>query len=229
VQTALIVARLRGRKPPGGETESIIQRGRDMPKSRKSAAIGMAMMCLAAGLLAQETIPDRVQRSNRDFNNQVLPNWIPLDVRTATRQADLVIRGRVLGGKSVLSRDQKRVETEYKVEVEEVLKPAVSPNQKGTLNVSREGGELLVDKHRVTEEVSHFPFCVVGHEYVFFLRLDPNSLTYQFGGPFNVYEVNGTTIRTLEDFAQLNRQYNHMQLAEFSKRVKEAASAKGAD
>jgi hypothetical protein len=199
-----------------------------MAISRVLAARTMVCLCFAGWLFAQETLPQQVHRLQSDFKTQDFPNYkLPADVGTVTKEADVVIRGRIVAGRSRLNDNQTGLVTDYLLQGEELLKPAIPPMQQGTLVVRRVGGLTVMEGHKVSHTVAHTPLFQPGHDYILFLKLDPASKTYQLShGPFAMYEVKADHIETVEDLGELNRQYNNMDWAEFSKIVRDAATPK---
>jgi hypothetical protein len=120
------------------------------------------------------------------------------EVNRITCSADVVVVGVVKNKASQLTEDQSFLFTDYGFEVQEVLKGTVSLDPNNEITVTRPGGEIVVDSKTVRALDESFQPMTVGSKYVLFLRIIPQTGSYQAIESGESFELNGNKIRDLK-------------------------------
>ncbi len=129
--------------------------------------------------------------------------------------SEAIIQGKIIGIETTLETDS--LYTTYTIETQRAIKPFVSglPLEayqilnkpapapiKSTFKISRVGGALLVDGHRISERVAGLDELKRGDSYIFFISWSGDYQTYMLaGGISGVLRVNrdGTLVSLATD------------------------------
>jgi hypothetical protein len=95
------------------------------------------------------------------------------------------------------------------------------------ITVTRIGGDLMIKGHRVIYRDPGFPEFTIGHEYVFFLKAHPATLSF-IGLSGGTFDVTGTSPVLLADphNPTAARQFSSSSKAEFLEAVEKSAGAR---
>lgn len=144
--------------------------------------------------VGQQTLCEAV-RKNGSTGISVLVEYAPLELSDLAKGADLVIRGRIVGEKPRLSRDEQSVVTDVTVQVLDVFRSGKTVLVPGSnLIVIKPGGTITLEGHLVRVHENDFPPFQLGEEYFLFLADRVGGLEV-YGGGQGAFRVDGSEVR----------------------------------
>jgi hypothetical protein len=134
--------------------------------------------------------------------------------------AATVVIGTVVAGQSYVSSDRTYVYSDYKVQVDSILKqdPTAKLTTGAQVTVSRPGGRVRFPSGHVTHFlIMGMGFPKVGAKYVLFLsKPDPDGIVYEVA---TAYELDSSLVQPLDDYEP---QFEGMDSTTFLAKVKDA-------
>jgi hypothetical protein len=114
-------------------------------------------------------------------------------------ESNEVVVGTVTVGQAFLSNDKRRIYSEFKVEVKEVIKTSGSAYLRvgDSIDIERIGGRIKLPSGKILVR-GNMPDSMpeIGGRYVFFLKFDPHTDDYPL---VTGYQLNGTQVYRLDD------------------------------
>jgi hypothetical protein len=166
---------------------------------RRCALVTGMVTLFAIGSAAQQQMPPTLrQRAAKEGHarTSVIIDYFRCcaDLADVIQQSSLIVRGQVTSLNSRLSTDERGIWTDYAIKIDEIYKqPAnggLSSGQK--VQVTKEGGRLLVDGHPVEVDTPGFPPIPKGVPEIFFISECTRSDcpgTYMFTAPYGHISV----------------------------------------
>lgn len=143
---------------------------------------------------SQETLRDAV-RKNGSTGALVLIEYAPLELSDLAKGAHLIIRGRIVGEKPRLSKDEQSVVTDVTVQVLDVFRAGKAVLVPGSnLIVVKPGGTIILEGHEASTSEPDFPPFQLGEEYFLFLADRVGGLQVNGGGQ-GAFRVEGAEVR----------------------------------
>jgi hypothetical protein len=176
----------------------------------------------SAGNAAQDRLVERVRNTEGGIALLVLREFSPADLSDLVAESDLIARVLVAEGRSRLSRDERRIETDYSVQILETYFQGQTVQSDTSIVVSRPGGVLTIDGHAVTGREPDFPLFQAGEEYV---RFDPQSKLYivPHGAQGAFREVGGFAEQVSSE-GKIKSERGKLPSAGFAEEIRELAS-----
>ena len=150
---------------------------------------------------------------------------VPVSLADMVARADLVARVVVLEHRPRLTADERKIETEYSVQLLEVLagSRAVTPAQR--VVVTTPGGKLDLAGRTVVMQAPDHPSLEDGREYVLFLRPEPGrSVTGVVGGNQGAFVVDDGHVEQVA--GEIRESRGKLSLAAFKEEILQLAAAK---
>lgn len=154
----------------------------------------VGFVTLAVCALTAQTIPERVRAAPHlpivGFTQQDI-RPIPLEI--LSKQATLVLVGRLHSPRSYLTRDETAILTDYAIQPEQVIAGSLPvartlPGQSATPFLSLDGGELTIEGTRVAMLDRRMERPTAGRRFLMFLEpfADPAKYKAVYGAIFEI-------------------------------------------
>jgi hypothetical protein len=147
------------------------------------------ILCLGLTLVTipGQTLRDQVRRGAVEIaiHNEYAP---ARDLGELAREAHLIVRGRVISGRSQVVNE--KVVTDFRVHVLDSIRSPGDAKADGTvITVRQPGGTVTVDGKTVTAADAQFPALLASEEYVFFLTKRSSDVYAAARGAQSVFRV----------------------------------------
>ena len=195
--------------------------------TRTSAVVLALLLTKFSGLpTAQEKLEEIVRRTGGNVSFLINRQITPADVPDLVAQADLIVRVLVIEGRSRLTSDEQKIETNYTVQILEVYleRQPISSGQK--IVVTKPGGTISLLGHSVTMLETDFPEFESSEEYVLFLDQDRvrqiNRVVYGSQGAFRL--EGGHADQVSRTTGKIKQERGKLPLAAFRQEIREAGA-----
>jgi hypothetical protein len=183
-----------------------------MEDAMRNAVLGVVHVAIVAALSGEvlsQTLPEQAKLG--PVEQTIIKEYDPVDVDRLVADSDTIIVGRVQAAKVSLTRDQKKLITDYEVVITSVLKRSKGPGliAGDLLVVRRDGGVTEIGGQRVVAVESDFPPLSIPSEHILFLKNMGEGGRYSIThGPQGVFPISNGTVRQLsENFGSWNRDH----------------------
>jgi hypothetical protein len=172
-------------------------------------------------LTAQQTLPDRMRAASGDFEILTSRQFPPAELADLVGKADLIGRMLVAGRESRLTADETAIETDYAIQILDIYFTN-RPIGGQTIKLTRPDGIFTLDGRSVTNYEPDFPAFEVGHEYVLFLKFNPDLEKYviPFGSQGAFRNVDGFVDQVSRFNGKLKAERGKVLLSQFEAEVR---------
>jgi len=174
------------------------------------ALVGLSFVAFTA---AQES-ELRQQAKERDVTVQIMGAYEPATFDMLVKEADTVVIGRPMRGRTFLAGEQ--IVTHYDVRVDQVIRRTQPPGiaRGDVLVVRRVGGAMVLEGHNVVGHENDFPQFTIDDTYVLFLqRVESREYYWVAYGPQGAFHVDADSVRQVSEvFGSWNRERGRVSL-----------------
>lgn len=155
-----------------------LERKAEPMTARFLVAVGVILLLNLQQVVAQEKLVDMVRRVGRSIEVATSREFSPAGLDDLVGASDLIARVLVTGGRSRISRNELSIETDYDATVLHAYGKGIDGLAGSRITVTKPGGVVTIEGHRIVGYEPDFPDFVSGSEYLLFLVNDPSSDSY---------------------------------------------------